>query len=473
MFLVAFISYKKASTLDGFLLGNRGFGGWMSAFSYGTSYFSAVVFIGYAGKYGMSMGLAAIFIGVANAIIGSLFAWILLAKRTRDLSITLDAKTVPEMFEKRYDSKYLKLISAIIIFILLIPYSTAVYQGIAYLFEAVFGIPFLWCIVLIAALVGIYLFIGGYFANAVSSFIQGIIMIIGVVAMLIFMFNTQEVDGLNGIKKLLSSGYGFIPSTESKTGNILDSPFMQLTFNILVTSFGVWAVPQSISKFYSLKNDRAVVQGTVVSTLFSLLIGCGAYLNGSFVNLFSGITDPSTAIPDMFISSGMGYWLFGIIGILVLSASMSTLSSLAMVGSSSISVDLVKGYLKKDATDSQIKLLMRILCFVFVLISAVLAIFQLDIVVNLMSISWGALAGCFIGPYIYGLYLKKSNKYGAYASIITGLAIMIGIVAGMGSQYSAFGGAVAMLTSMIVTPVVSIVSDKIIKIKTPMPIEKD
>ncbi len=469
MIAVAAFSYKKSKTVQGFLLGDRGIGGWLSAFSYGTTYFSAVVFIGYAGKYGLSMGLGAVWIGIANAVIGCLLAWIVLAKRSRDMSQQLNTKTMPEFLAARYEDKYLKLVVAVIIFVLLIPYATSVYQGIAYLANAVFGLSFTWSVVIMAVLVGFYMFIGGYFANAVSSFIQGIIMLVGVIVMIAYMLNTPEINGIEGIKKLMESGYGFFPSAEATDGNWVFSPAMQLVVNILLTSFGVWAVPQSVSKFYAIRNDRAIKQGCVISTIFAVIVGAGAYFNGAFVSLFFEEGDNvAMAVPDMLLSSGMGFGLLGLIGILVLSASMSTLSSLAITGASTMSVDLFKGYIKKDASDGTVKLLMRVLCFVFVIVSAVLAIFEVDIIVNLMSLSWGTLSGCFIGPYVYGLYLKKSNRYGAYASIASGLIIVIVMVSVLGMNYAAVAGVLAMITSMIVTPLASIIGSAIeAKIKKP------
>lgn len=471
MVAVSVLTARKARTLDDFLLGSRGIGGWMSAFGYGTTYFSAVVFIGYAGTFGMSLGLGAVWIGIANAVIGSLLAWIVLAKRTRNMTQELNASTMPEFFAKRYDSKYLKLYAAMVIFIFLIPYSTSVYQGIGYISEAVFGLSFEWCVVIMAVLVGVYLFVGGYFANAVSNFIQGIIMLIGVIVMIALMLKAPEVNGIEGLKKLIESGYGFFPSAVSDTNLWYDAPGVQLIFNILLTSLGIWAVPQSVQKFYAIKNDKAVVQGTVISTIFALIVGGGAYFNGTFARLFypEMPSDSDNIIPNILLGNEyMGYAMLGFICVLVLSASMSTLSSLALVSSSSLGVDVYKGYIKKDASDKQVALLVRILCFLFVVVSALLAIFQIDAIVTLMSLSWGTLAGCFMGPYIYGLYTKKANKYGAYISVTMCLVTTIvlifvfGALAGgktfgelvsLGIKRSPMIGVFCMAQSMIVTPI--------------------
>ena len=478
--ILAVITSKKASSLDGFLLGNRGIGGWMSAFGYGTTYFSAVVFIGYAGTFGMSLGLGAVWIGIGNAVVGSLLAWLVLAKRTRDMTQQLDAKTMPEFFEKRYDSKYLKLYSAIVIAFFIIPYCTSVYQGIGYIMEAVLGIPFIWSVVIMAVLVGAYLFVGGFFANAVSNFIQGIIMLIGVVIMIVLMLKAPEVNGIEGLNKLIDSGYGFFPSAVSPTEHWFDAPAAQLIFNILLTSVGIWAVPQSVQKFYAIKNDRAITQGTVISFLFALLVGGGAYFNGSLARLFypeMPAEGTANIIPNILLSNSlMNYAVLGFICVLVLSASMSTLSSLALVSASSIGVDVYKGYIKKDGDEKKLKILIRVLCFFFVALSAVFAILEVDAIVTLMSLSWGTMAGCFIGPYIYGLYWKKANKYGTYASITACLLITIilifvfGDMTGgdtfisllkLGIKKSPMIGVFCMGSSLIITPVASIVGEKI------------
>lgn len=469
---ISIYSRKKTVSLDGFLLGNRSIGGWLSAFGYGTTYFSAVVFIGYAGTFGMSLGLAGIWIGIANALIGSLLAWIVLANKTRTVTQKLNAKTMPEFFQKRYSSPGLRIFSSIIIFIFLIPYSTSVYQGIGYIFEAVFSIRFEYCVMVMAILTAVYIVFGGYLGNALSNFVQGIVMLFGIVIIVVLMLFSEKVNGMAGLRTLTEGGYGIFPSSVSPTGNFLDAPATILIFNILLTSFGVWAVPQSVQKFYAIKNKKAVTRGTIISTCFALIVGIGAYFNGSFSRLFypqvptEGI---SNIVPNMFLQNElMGFGVLGLICVLVLAASMSTLSSVALASASSIGVDAYKGYLKKDASEKSIKLVVSISSAVFVLISAVLAIFKVDAIVTLMSLSWGTLAGAFIGPYIYGLYSKKANKIGGYISMITTLLVtlvLIFVFGAMGGGQGFMGliktgikrapviGVVCMALSMILTPI--------------------
>jgi len=171
MLSIGIISTKKAGTVEGFLLGGRSMGPWLSAFSYGTSYFSAVIFIGYAGMHGWNIGLGSMWIGVGNAVLGCWLAWKVMAKRTRNMTRELNARTMPEFFSARYDSKGMKFFSAIIIFVFLIPYSASVYKGLGTMFSAIYeGADPAVCMFIVAALTGVYLVLGGYVATATRTY---------------------------------------------------------------------------------------------------------------------------------------------------------------------------------------------------------------------------------------------------------------------------------------------------------------
>jgi SSS family solute:Na+ symporter len=473
---IAYYSRNKSKTTDQFILAGRGMGGWMSAFAYGTTYFSAVVFVGYAGKFGSSWGLAAVWVGIGNALIGSYLAWKLFAKRTRNITNYLNVNTMPGYFEKRYDNKYLKLISAIIIFVFLLPYSASVYQGIGEIFTIAFKIDFIWCIVIMAVLTALYVFFGGYAGTALTNFVQGIIMAIGVVIMII-VFMTQPQTGFAGLKELSEQGMGLFP--QGGGPGLLDAKWFNLIIIILLTSCGVLALPQVIHKYYAAKSGDAVKKATLVATLFALLIGGGAYFMGS---LSTRLIDTSSMKPDVIIPTIlekiMPAGLLGLVVVLLLSASMSTLSSMAITGASSVAVDIYKGYVKKEAPDKKVNILLKVLSLVFIVISALLAILKVEAIVAMMSLSWGTLAGCFIGPYIYGLYSKKITSKAAMASLIAGVAVTVILVAVFGIMYpspdaggvwavikggvgrSPLIGVVAMAVSMIITPVVSAFTKK-------------
>lgn len=474
MVAIAFVCRRKNTSINDFLLANRGVNGWLTAFAYGATYFSAVIFVGYAGQFGWKWGLAAVWIGVSNAIFGTFVAWKVLARRTKIMSNNLDAKTMPDFFAKRYGDLRLKLLASVIIFVFLVPYSSSVYQGLGHIFQLVFGLDFIWCIVILACVSAVYLFFGGYFASSISDFFQGIIMIIGVTVMIFYLFASPEVNWSEGIATLTQNGLGIIPSAGT---DLLSSPLFNVIIMVLLTSFGIWALPQSIHKFYAIKDQKAIRRGTVISTVFSLIVGGGAYLEGSLVTLFisSGEFVAYDQLVPAMINKALPGALLGLIVVLLLSASISTLSSLSLTSASTVSVDFFKAYLKRDATEKQVSVLMRVLCVVFVVISAVLAALQLDAIVTMMSLSWGVIAGCFIGPYVLGLYSKKVTAAGAWASMIGCLVLTLTLILLFGFLYpsqaeglspaaavlkggigkSPLIGVCSMIFSFIITPIVS------------------
>ncbi|MBR2441966.1 MAG: sodium:solute symporter family protein [Clostridia bacterium] len=428
---IAVYTRRRSSSVNDFLMaGKNGLNGWMSAFAYGTTYFSAVIFIGYAGNFGRQYGLAATWIGIGNAIIGSLFAWLVLAKRTKNMTTRLSAKTMPDFFQKRYGSSKLKLVSAIVIFLFLIPYSASVYNGLSSLFGIVFGIPG-WVIMLaLSVLTAVYLFFGGYFATALSDFIQGIIMLVGVAAMVICFMNHETINwNLSALTNSNELGwFTFSSSNKGLYGNTIS-----LISLIMLTSFGVFALPQTIHKYYAIRDDRAIMQGTVVSTLFALVIGFGAYFTGALSVFFPNLAGVAAdqVVPHM-LSIVIPTGLIGVIAVLILSASMSTLSSVSLASASVVAVDIYKGTIHKNATDKQVNWTMKILCLVFVAISLTLAIlnekFHISAIAYLMGLSWGTLAGCFIGPYVLGLLWKKTSEPAVWTSIIGSLALTVILV---------------------------------------------
>lgn len=430
---IAIYTRNRSKSVNDFLLaGKKGLNGWMSAFSYGTTYFSAVIFIGYAGKFGANFGLAAIWIGIGNAIIGSLVAWLVLAKRTKKMTTRLSAKTMPEFFEKRYNSKGLKLLSAVVIFLFLIPYSASVYNGLSSLFAIVFGIPGWVIMIALAVLTALYLFFGGYFATSLCDFIQGIIMLVGIVAMVIcFMCHSNVNWDLTAL--LTSEELGLFTFSSSNTG--LYGSTVSLLSLICLTSFGVFALPQTIHKYYAVRDDKAIMQGTIVSTLFALIIGFGAYFTGAlsvfFPELWGAGATSDTIIP-MMLNYVIPTGLIGVIAVLILSASMSTLASVSLASASVVAVDIYKGKINPKASDKKVNWTMKILCLVFVAISVILAVlnekFKISAIAYLMGLSWGTLAGCFMGPFVLGLIWKKVTKPAVWSSIIGALVLTVALI---------------------------------------------
>ncbi len=478
MALIGLFSAGKSKTLDGFLIGGRNIGPWATAFAYGTTYFSAVVFIGYAGQHGWNIGIGSVWIGIGNAILGCLLSWLLFANRTRKMTKKLNARTMPDYFEKRYNSKGMKILAAVIIFVFLVPYSAAVYKGLGSLFGVVFpGVEtWVWMLVL-ACLTAVYLVAGGYIATAYTDLVQGIIMIVGVVCLVCTVLGHDAVGGIAGLFENLKNFQSVPgdpnPTTGAQLTNIFGgSSFKFLCFNIMLTSFGTWGLPQMIGKFYAIKDTAAIKRGTIISTIFCIVIGCGAYLIGSTSRLILGGVLPDGGIDSVIpavlmkvLGNGtLGIILLALIMILLLSASMSTLEAVVLTSASAVAVDLIPAIRKKETKPGVQMLLTRILCLVFVACSFIFATQNIPIIVNLMSFSWGIVSGCFIGPYIWGLFSKKITKIGAYSGILSGL-LVVGVstlVISLNSGFSAAAakspemGVAAMALSLIIVPFVSL-----------------
>ena len=462
---------RQAADVNGFVLGGRSVGPWLTAFAYGTSYFSAVVFVGYAGQFGWKYGISATWAGIGNALIGSLLAWVILGRRTRIMSQHLDSATMPQFFGRRFRSPSLKLAASVIIFIFLIPYTASLYNGLSRLFAMAFHIDYELCVVIMAALTGIYVVAGGYMATAINDFIQGIIMLFGIVAVIAAVLSQQGgfLQALEGLARVSDPAV-------SRTPGIFASFFgpdpVNLLGVVLLTSLGTWGLPQMVQKFYAIRSEKAVDAGTVISTVFALVVAGGCYFLGGFGRLFSDRVDVDAQGYDAIIPamlSGLPDLLLALVIILVLSASMSTLSSLVLTSSSTLTLDLLKDRIWPDMSEKRQLLTMRLLLVVFIAVSVVLSIVQyranLAFIAQLMGISWGALAGAFLAPFLYGLYWKGVTAAACWVSFLFSTGLMTANIffrplfpVLLRSPINA--GAFCMAAGLVLVPLVSLITPK-------------
>ena len=471
MVAVGLYCRRQAVDVNGFVLGGRSVGPWLTAFAYGTSYFSAVVFVGYAGQFGWKYGIAATWAGIGNAILGSLLAWVVLGRRTRIMTQHLDSATMPEFFGKRFGSSTLKIVASVIIFIFMIPYTASLYNGLSRLFGMAFDIDYSICVIAMAILTGIYVIAGGYMATAINDFIQGIIMLVGIVAVIGAVLKSQGgfLAALEGLARVSDPAVSDVPGVFA---SFFGPDPINLLGVVILTSLGTWGLPQMVQKFYAIKSEKSISTGTVVSTAFALIVAGGCYFLGGFGRLFSDKIDIAangfdSVVPTML--SGLPDLLIAIVVILVLSASMSTLSSLVLTSSSTLTLDLLKGHVIKDMDEKRQVRVMRGLVVVFIAISVVLAIIQhkssVTFIAQLMGVSWGAMAGAFLAPFLFGLYWKKTTKAACWASFIFSTVVMLANVVVKASfpallQSPINAGAFCMIAGLIIVPVVSLFTKK-------------
>ena len=472
---------RTASDVQGFVLGGRNVGSWLTAFAFGTSYFSAVIFVGYAGQFGWKYGLAATWIGLGNALIGSLLAWRILGRRTRLMTQHLQSATMPDFFGKRFFSNPLKVAASVIVFIFLIPYTASLYNGLSRLFSMAFHVDYVWCVLGMAVLTGIYVVVGGYMATAVNDFIQGLIMLVGICAVIASVLNgnggfTAAVESLSQIPSESA------PALNGAFVSFLGPQPIYLLGVVMLTSLGTWGLPQMVGKFYAIRNEAAIRKGTFISTFFAIIVAGGCYFLGGFGRLYGGsieYTAAGTPVYDSIVPSMLATLpdlMIGVVIILVLSASMSTLSSLVLTSGSTLTLDIIDPAMAKARKGTHMNernklLCIRLLVLFFIIVSSVIAIIQakssVTFIAQLMGISWGALAGAFLAPFLYGLYWKRTTSASVWASFIVGVGVMCGCM------YCTFtgktflspyftspinAGMLAMLLGLVVVPFVSLCS---------------
>ena len=469
MVAVGIYCRRHSTDVNGFVLGGRAVGPWLTAFAYGTSYFSAVIFVGYAGQFGWKYGIASTWVGIMNALLGSMLAWAVLGRRTRIMTQHLNSATMPQFFGSRFDSRSLKVVASAIIFIFLIPYTASLYNGLSRLFGMAFHIDYSICVIAMAVLTAVYVIVGGYMATAVNDFIQGLIMLFGIVAVILAVLKSQGglMSALDGLARVTDES---VATTPGIFASFFGPDPVNLLGVVLLTSLGTWGLPQMVGKFYAIKSEKAITKGMIISTFFAIVVAGGCYFLGGFGRLFSDRIDLASGgfdsiIPTML--SSLPAILIALVVILVLSASMSTLSSLVLTSSSTLTLDFIKPAMKKEMKEKQQLSVMRILIAVFIVISAVIAIIQyrsnVSFIAQLMGISWGALAGAFLAPFLYGLYWKRTTKAACTVNFIFSCVVMILNIFFRSSfpkllQSPINAGAFCMLIGFVIVPLVSVLT---------------
>lgn len=469
---IGFYCRKHATDVNSFVLGGRSVGPWLTAFAYGTSYFSAVIFVGYAGQFGWKYGIASTWIGIGNALVGSMLAWVILGRRTRIMTQHLNSATMPEFFGRRFHNDGLKIGASVIVFVFLIPYTASLYNGLSRLFGMAFNIDYTVCIIIMAVLTGVYVIAGGYMATAINDFIQGIVMLFGIIAVIAAVLNSNG-GFLEAVNRLARISDETVSSQPGVFASFFGPDPINLLGVIILTSLGTWGLPQMVQKFYAIKSEKSIKKGTIISTMFAIIVSGGCYFLGGFGRLYTDSVDVAkdgfdAIIPAMI--SNLSPALIGLVVILVLSASMSTLSSLVMASSSTLTIDFIKDNIVKNMNEKKQLFTIRVLIVVFIAISVIIAIVQykgsITFIAQLMGVSWGALAGAFLAPFLYGLYWKRTTTASVWVSFIFGAGFMVGNML-FRSRFPVLlqspinAGAFAMLAGLVIVPVISLITPKL------------
>jgi SSS family solute:Na+ symporter/sodium/proline symporter len=451
--VIGLLGHRKTKNFNDYLLGGGKVGPWMTAFSYGTAYFSAVLFIGFAGSIGWGFGFSGLWVALGNSVVGVLGVWLLLGNRIKQAALKYDVYTMPGFLEARFNSRFIRLFTSIAIFVFMIPYTAAVFMGLSYLFEVTFALPYAYVLLFMGVFTGVYLVLGGYKSMSMIDVFFGMIMTIGVVVLLVF--TLKEGGGLPNI-------IGNLRNIDPKLTAAVGPPgFIPLASLVFLTSIAPFAMPQLVQKFYAVKDKKAIKIGMTASTVFAVLVTGTAYFIGSLTRLFltpgnnpaafnaSGAPNFDALMPEM-LSTVVPPGLSVIILLLILAASMSTLAALVLISSSTLTVDFYRGMMKPGAADKTLTGLMRFGSAFFIVLSMLLAMLRPAIIVTILAISWGAIASVFLGPFIWGILGRRINKAGALAASILGLATCLVLFVVMGPGKTPLAGSIGMIVSLAV-----------------------
>jgi len=407
---IGFITRRKTKSTTDYHIGGRSIGAFVSAFSFVSAYYSSVVIIG-GGGFGYKYGMSTIWIGATNVLVGCFLAWVILGKRARKLSKKLNAVTIPDFFGKLYNSNFAKLFSALIISVFLVIYNVSILKGLGNTFEVLLDIPYLWGLIISGVIVLIYVSLGGYFAVVWTGFIQGLIMVFGLILLLFVTLN--KVGGLTtGVHSLGEISKGFV-----ETPGIWGLP--GLLSYALVVSFGVWGMPQMLVRFYSIKSDKAIKIGTLLATIGSAMAVI-PYLVGALSRiLYPNIANADLAIPTL-VKDIMSPISGSIFFSAVIAAGMSTFSAVLIILVGSLIRDLVKDSFGAKLSDRRELFWCRTSNILIGIISIIIAIKPPGLILVLTAFSWAVIASTCLAPFLMGLYWRGVTKAGVISAMIGG-----------------------------------------------------
>lgn len=419
---IGYFAFKRSKSLEDFYIGGRKIGVWALAFTYVATWNSAVTYIGFPGtayKYGMPIVAS----GVLSAMFAGIFGWMFLAQRLRDQSVTLNALTIPEYIERRYQSHGARMLSTVTILFFTGVYLVAQYAGVAYILQLYLGLPYGTSVMIMAVVIAIYTAMGGFLAVVWTDLLGGLLMT--ALSVFLFIFALVKLGGWYEIHyttaTLLSPEFNEIPGM---MGLLM---FSYLAFYTL----GSLGSPQLIVRFFSIR-DRAVWRKAIVLTAVVLAVQTPFM---AFLGIATRAAELKSLIPAGVIGANSDFALpafmihvapmFAKILFLVgvVAASMSTANSLLLVASTAVGRDLMQQGLKMNITDKQVRTITSIAALVITFITAMLSMIKLPMVMLISAMQLTISGAAFMPALIFGVWWKKGTRAGALASMTAGLLV--------------------------------------------------
>lgn len=447
---------QSESFLSEYFLGGREMGGFLLAMTMMATYGSASSFIGGPGV-AYNTGLGWVLLAMAQLPAGY-FVLMILGKKFAIISRKYEAITLIDFLKARYNSNAIVLLSAVAIIVFLFAAMTAQWVGGARLIESLTGLNYRAALIIFAVAVLLYVIIGGFAAVALTDALQGTVMVIGTVVLLVAV--VIEGDGVSSIMTTLVAENPDFVSPFGAAGNL--TPLYVSTFWILI-GIGVIGLPQIAVRAMSYKDSKGMHRAIMIGTIGIATVMFGMHLIGVFGRaVMPGIDIGDKVMPTLTLEV-LPPILAGVVLAAPMAAIMSTVNALLILVSSTVIKDVYLNFIKPTAQDAEIKRLSFIVTTVVGVSVVLFALNPPEFLIWINLFAFGGLEASFLWAVVLGLYWKKANKYGAFASMATGLVLYIYIDRFHQHVFGMHTVTIPVLASLVVFIVVSLATQKYVK----------
>lgn len=445
MLWIGFLASRKNSNVGDFYLGGRQLGPFVTAMSAEASDMSSWLLMGLPGLAYLS-GVAEPFWTALGLAVGTYLNWLFVARRLRRYTIAAgNSITMPEFFAKRYGDrrKVLTLISALVIVIFFIPYTASGFAAIGKLFSSLFSVDYHWSMIIGALIVIGYTLTGGFLAASLTDLVQSIIMTIALIVVLVF--GISQAGGWDAVVSNAKSLSGQLSLTMSHVPDAGDfwaagstRPYFALTIvSTLAWGLGYFGMPHILLRFMAIRDEKELKLSRRIASVWVVIAMGIAILIGiiglgmSKAGAVSILTDSSSAetiivqIAHRLSQYGFGAALAaGVILSGIIASTMSTADSQLLAASSSVSKDIVTGFLGKKMSGKKEMLIARLTLGLIAATGIVLAWNPDNSVFRIVSFAWAGFGASFGPVILLALYWRRSNFQGALAGMLAGGAMV-------------------------------------------------
>lgn len=416
-----YASFKQKNDVEGFMLGGRNLGPAVTALSAGASDMSGWLLLGLPG-YMYASGVVSIWIALGLTI-GAFANYLIVAPRLRVFTEVADnAVTLPDYFSNRFHDKsnLLRIVSAIVIIVFFTVYTAASLVAGGKLFESSLNLSYSLGLWVTAGVVVAYTLFGGFLAVSMTDFVQGVIMLIAMLLVPIVAFNS--VGGF-------AEGLAVAEVANAEVFNWTRGVTVMGIISLMAWGFGYFGQPHIIVRFMAIRSVKDVPTATAIGMGWMILSLIGALMVGlagiAYTHQHNIALDDPETIFLLFSQILFHPLIAGFLLAAILAAIMSTISSQLLVVSSSLTRDVYKLFLDKEASEARQVLVGRISVIVVAVVAIVLAGDKNSSVLNLVSHAWAGFGAAFGPLVILSLTWKRMNRNGALAGMIVGALTVI------------------------------------------------